>query len=143
MKNVLNLLESLQWLFQVQNFERSIVKIEHDDENFYLATISVDKKYQRMTINLYPIFFKSDREVQRRAIVHEFCHTITHGVSNAAESFLEGEAITKNQLQDLNEEATSQIESLIDGFLRGRFKYAKEAYKEFVKPKQKKKRKKK
>ena len=143
MERIENFLENIQWLFQIQNYDRKFSILKADDGE-KKAEIHYDEEYQTIKISLYPLFFKSKLEDQRKILLHELCHTLTLPQKILFFDFIDGtKTATKDQSIFLNERETSQIENIIDGLLQGKFTYAKKAYRDFIKVKKVKKKKKK
>lgn len=131
-KRIQKLLESLDWMFQINNLQRDMVLKEKDEEN-KAAEVVYDESYQNITINIYPCFFEHDLKNQRKMILHELCHTITLPSKLALHDFLDGKLVTPDAIYRINEKATSKIENLLDSLLRGKLQYASKAYKEYLK----------
>lgn len=120
-KKQINLyLTKLDWLFGLQHHEKEI-KFEKQDKEDFLAEISIRHDYQRFYIQIYPKFFKESEEIQRKVLLHELCHTITDQMSQQSMDLLGGSLITKKQITESEEEATSKIENIIWGFLNKKF----------------------
>jgi len=135
-KPIEELLEGLQWLFGIQNYDRSIVLKDKDEERedeYCYAEIYFGEKYQEIELTIYPHFFKKTIEEQRKIILHELCHSITIPNKDAGYKLLDGVLVTKRELDFINERETSQVENILDGLLRGRLKYALKAYQEYGK----------
>lgn len=139
--DVIKFLESIEWMFGVQNYEKKVVTLK-EDEDEKAAEITFDEPYQTIQIRLYPIFFTKDRQFQRKAIIHELCHTITIPSKTLAFDLLNGSHVTFKHITDENERMTSKIENLLDRLLNNNLKYAKEAYADFIETKKRKKKKK-
>ncbi|MEI9966154.1 MAG: hypothetical protein WDN67_00540 [Candidatus Moraniibacteriota bacterium] len=134
-KRVLKFLDEIQWLFALQNYERTVTPKNQDIQNgeeVRLADVTLDEKYQTIHINLYPSFFKRDLKDQRKTLIHELCHTITLPLCESAESLLEGKLITSEQIAQISETATSKIENILDGFLKGNYSHFQKQYKEYL-----------
>lgn len=136
-KKVLKLLEQLDWMFGVQNFDRSI-RFEEEDELGYgerkiACCIEIREMYQEMTITLFPHFFEHDMDDQRKILLHDFCHLITNKMKLIAYDLLDGKLHTPAEIHEAKEKATSQIENLLHKLLCGGMRYAKEAYREYMK----------
>lgn len=129
---IIKFLEDMQWLFQVQNYERKL-NIKKEDEDDKSAEITFNEDYQRITIKIFPCFFEQTLEEQRKALLHEFCHTITIPMNKLLVEYIDGKSITQETARMVHERSTSQIENILDGLLRGRFSYARKAYKDFIK----------
>jgi hypothetical protein len=143
-KPIEELLEGLQWLFGIQNYERSILvkdKDEEKEDGTSCAEIYFGDKYQEIELTLYPSFFKKNLEEQRKVILHELCHTLTIPSKDAGYKLLNGGLVTPRELDFINEKETSQLENILDGLLRGRLKYSLEVYQNYGKTKKRKNRK--
>jgi hypothetical protein len=135
-KKIVDLLDELQWLFHLNNFDRQIVLVK-EDENNKGVQITFEEEYQRITLDIYPCFFKETPEEQRKMILHELCHTITIPLKVMAYDLADGVLVTKQQLEEGSERSTSKIENILNGLLQDRLVYAKQGYKNYLsKPKQ-------
>jgi hypothetical protein len=135
-KRITDFLDAIDWLFQVQNFERELIIKDRgceDEENSTAADISFNERYQMMTISIYPCFFKETLERQRKMLLHELIHTITLPLKTATYGLLDGKFITKDEVDKLNERETSQFENILDALLQGKKHYAKDAYNNYLK----------
>jgi hypothetical protein len=141
-KAIEKFLEEIQWLFNINNFDRrlSIMKEDEDDK---CAEVTFVEDYQRIKIKIYPCFFKDNPKEQRKALLHELCHCITIPINRLTVDFMHGKAVTEETIRHEHEKATSKIENILDGLLQGRFQYARTAYNNYLPNKKKKKRKKK
>lgn len=137
-KRVFDLLEQLEYLFMVNGYSRS-VSFKKTDVGVTAADVSIDRSYQRIHISIYPIFWEEDLQDQRKALLHEFCHTVTVPVQEVGEDLLKGKLRTSDELQKAVEETTSRVENLLDAQLRGRNRYARIAYKKYITTKKPKK----
>jgi len=137
-QRVINFLTDIEWLFGIQNFDRKLT-FKNEDDGGKEAEVNFDEEYQRITVKIYPCFWGESLADQRKALLHELCHSITLPSKVLFWDFIDGKATTKDHANDVNERATSQIENILDGLLRGRFKYAKRAYSEYIKKTKKKK----
>ena len=125
-------MEQLDYLFSVNNFDRSIIFKKEDKEDVS-ADISIDIPYQRLTVNIYPVFWTHSRKEQREMILHEYCHTVSRPLNDVACDLQDGKLITKTQRKEAWEEVTSRTAQLLDAQLRGRNKYARVAYEKYLK----------
>lgn len=131
-------LNGIDWLFQVNQYDKKLSfpdrdKEEKEDmEGEVLAEVVVDEKYQVLVITIYPCFLKSSLAEQRRVLLHELCHTITNAPKACAIDLLNGKLVVEDKICDANEMATSKIENILDGLLRGKLLYAKEAYADYI-----------
>jgi predicted SprT family Zn-dependent metalloprotease len=129
-KHIEEFLNSIQWLFQIQNYDRKIV-VKGKSKN--AAEIWFDEKYQTIEITLYNYFFEQSLESQRKILLHELCHTITIPQKDASYKMGDGKLVTKREIDFLNEKETSIIENILDSLLQGKMKYAVEAYNNYGK----------
>jgi hypothetical protein len=135
-EKIQNFINGIQWMFQIQNFSKTIVYKEADDQDEEkLAEIYFNEPYQRIEITIYPMFFTVSEMEQRKIIIHELCHTLTLPLKSLFYFFIDGtQTTTKPQINDLVERTNCQIENIIDALLQGKMKYAKEAYKNYLTP---------
>ncbi len=149
-KRIKDFLNEIDWLFNLNNFDKVITLAKEDEiEKTYSNTeikvtckICYDDIYQRIEIVVYPYFFRHDLPEQRRILLHELCHSLTLPSRTLSEDLLDGQLVTHKQIIDTNEKMTSKFECILDGLLRDRFKYTRDAYAEYIeKPKKKKKKK--
>jgi hypothetical protein len=131
-KRIKDFLEGIDWLFQVNNFEKDIIyKKEDKDDN--AAMIFFDKEYQRIIVKIYPVFFKHRLKDQRKFLLHELCHYLRDDSFVAIEDLLKGKVLTSENARRINESETSVITNILDGLLQGRLKYARDAYQKYLK----------
>jgi len=128
---VVKFYEEIEWLFGLGHFERTIIEKEIDRDNI-VATVEYDEKYQRIFVDLYPLFFTKDPIEQRKYLLHELCHCITYQLKKLSLDLRDGKVVTEDQIKFEDERATSKLENIFDGFLRGKLKYAKQAYKNYL-----------
>lgn len=136
---VTRFLESIDWFFDLNNFDKTILFEEHDGKDDEAASITYDHRYRTVTIRLFPSYFSEKVLVRRKILLHELCHSITIPMQQASVNFLRGKAITEEQVFSMGEEATSKIENMLHGLLIGRYRYARDAYRNFLKESGKKK----
>lgn len=130
-KAVKKFIESMVWMFDYQNFDRTILFREKDEDNL-AAGVTIDKEYQRVTIFIYPCFFDNTIDSQRQYLLHEFCHTYTDILKKKASNLLNGKLETEESIRFSNEEATSRITNTLDALLQGKLGYARKAYAQFI-----------
>ena len=131
-KKIVDLLDELQWLFHLNNYDRQL-NLEHKDEDNKGAQITFEEEYQRITLDIYPCFFKETPEEQRKMILHELCHTITIPLKVLANDLADGVLVTRQQIKEESERSTSKIENILNGLLQDRLVYAKQGYKNYIK----------
>lgn len=105
-------LADMQWLFGVGNF-KCTVTFETKSEGNTAADITVDESYQRISICVYPLFFKSDESWQRQYLIHELCHFFIAPIQKIAENLRRGEFETAQHVTDAVEKSTSRCEKVI------------------------------
>ena len=131
---------NMEWAFDYQNFDRSIVfKKKNHPTNNCAASVEEDSEYRRVVVNIYPSFFEGTLEIQRGYLIHEFCHTFTHKLSDKAIILVYGKLDTHDCLTSTIEEATSRIAQIVGTLLDGRMTYARKGYSAYVKVGKKKK----
>lgn len=135
-KKIIRFLNDMQWAFDYQNFDRVInfEKNEHPKKEVVCEVIN-QWEYRRVIIKIYPSFFEADAEQQRGYLLHEFCHSYTDMLYDMALDLLNGKLHTHEQIRLRNEEATSRITNVIESFLLGKMKYAKDGYARYLQPK--------
>lgn len=131
-KQVEALLDELQYLFAFQNYEWCI-KYHKEDNDRTLASICMEEDYQRLIINIFPIFHKQTKETQRKTLIHELCHFLILPLHKLTESLMKGELNTTEHLRNAVERTTSQCENMIDGLLTEDHDDARKAYAKYIK----------
>jgi len=116
------LLTEMSWLFGVDKFETrlKISKENSLEDEHIAATVSTDTDYQRISITLYPPFFRGSLEDQRGYLIHELTHIFTNNLLDIADDLRVGKLVTQKHLQSENEKATSKITLLIRMFLENK-----------------------
>ena len=105
--------------------------MEKDEDN-RMCEIKMEEDYQRLGLTIYPIFFNHSAEEQRKALLHEMCHTFTIPLSMLNKEILEGTFHSRNEMDFAHERACSKIENVLDALLQGRLRYASKAYKKYL-----------
>lgn len=131
-KAVSQFFSDLEWIFDYQNFDRGIIFKEENFEDT-AAAVDIDSEYRRVTMKIFPSFFDHKIYDQRDILLHEFCHTFTHEVHQGALRLLNGKFESADKLASRNEEATSRITQIIGALLKGKMKYARRGYKDYIK----------
>jgi hypothetical protein len=141
-RRLLALMEALDWMFSITNFDRTLHYMHEADDSSpdCIAEVSVTREYQRITISIYPKFWELDAEKQRKALLHEYCHSETEPLQHQAEALRKGHLVTEKQVSEAVEEVTSRMENHLDALLRGRKKFMRDAYAAYLKKKKRKKR---
>jgi hypothetical protein len=131
-KKVREFLDDIDWLFSISNFDREI-KIKEQDDGDIIAEFHYEEDYQRLTLTLYPRFFKDPPTEQRKTLLHELCHSLTLPSKQALHDLLNGKLIVGDQIQKINETETSKIENILDRLLQGKLQHAQKAYSNYLK----------
>ena len=95
--------------------------------------MEIDETYKEFTINLYPHFWKLSLDLQRLALLHELVHSVLAGSKGVAEDLLKGFFRTKQEINIINEQATSRVTYFLDRLFRDKLRYAKKAYRDYLK----------
>ena len=134
-KRIQKFLEEIEWMFELNNFERHLVEAKEQPEEHPLlaAEVTPDMIYKEMTITLYPHFWTLPLEAQRKALLHELVHTMIQDTKMVAIDLLHGELHTESDIKQINEKTTSFVTYLLDYLLTGYLRYAKRAYKNYLK----------
>ena len=130
-KKIIDFIESLELLFDLSNYERTI-KFEERDEDETAATIAIDEQYQRYTIKIYPCLFTYPLKTQRKYLLHEFCHKLVSPLQDDLVDISKGNFIPEWILKEHVEKVTSNIEIILDGLLQNKKNYAKQAYNKYL-----------
>lgn len=114
-QKVLDFIESVEWLFDLQNYTRKICWKEKDktEDRDVLADMTTNHKYRYTYMNVYPAFFKEDKETQCKALIHELCHTITEDMHDDWRDMYNGIFITDTIANHHRERTTENIAYLI------------------------------
>jgi len=138
-------LDDIQWLFQINNFEKIIEFSDkpNGDDTGTTALITYDESYQYIKLKVYPSFFDESEQSQLKMLIHECCHCITLNSKHAMLDLLNGKLITDQRITEINEAETSKMENILHGFMTGKYSYAKKACQNYLaQPKTKRKKKK-
>lgn len=121
--------------FSIKSFERSFVWMNEDngDGSGVAADISIDFEYQRVTIRVYPAFWKEDIDIQRKMILHEFCHILVARLQHLTEDLLAGKLRTEDEKKKVVEECTSRITHLLEMMMSGYWRDVPKAYAAYLK----------
>lgn len=134
-KRIQDFLSGIEWAFELNNWEKTITKIENQPEEhpYLTAEVIPDMIYREITIKLYPRFWECDADVQRKALLHELVHILLQNTKLFATEMLDGNLHTKQEIINENENTTTKITHLLDCLLVGNLKYARIAYKKYLK----------
>lgn len=129
-KHTRDLVKKLTRLFALENYDRSFQYPKEDYEGT-AASVHIEEDYQRVCIKLYPVFFKDSAENQKKYLLHEFCHTITHELVNMCDKMINGTFISRDQIKTGCERTTSKATIIIENLLLGYEPAASSAYRTF------------
>ena len=134
-KRITDFFEKIDWMCELNNFERNIeiIKNQPKEHPQLAAEIIPDMTYREITIELYPQFFKLSLDLQRKALLHELVHTLLQNTKSFAMDLIAGSAHSEADIKNENEIAVSKITHLLDCLLLGQLRYARKAYKEYLK----------
>jgi hypothetical protein len=140
-RKIIAFFEAIEWMFGLNIYTRSIINVRDDldisDTTQACARIYFDNTYKTIEIKLFSLFYKQSLEMQRKTLLHELCHTITSDSLLCMEHLHKGKLYTPEQINRINEKETSIIENLLDRLLCNNLKYAKKAYREYLKKRNK------
>ena len=133
LSRVQDFLSKIEWMFELNNFERSIelIRVQPEDEPTLAAEVTPDMIYREMIIKLYPHFWGLSLDLQRKVLLHELVHTLIQNTRMFAVDLLHGSSHSEQEIKHENEIAVSRITYLLDHLLRNRLGYAKKAYREY------------
>lgn len=131
-KKIDEFLESLEFFTSTQNYDKGIVYKKEDDSG-KLAEISVEKNYQRVTLSIYPAFFRESPDEQRNTLIHEGVHILLAPIQYKGTDMLNGNLVTKDSFIFSLEESTSKVTEVLVRLLDGKLKYMAKAYKDYLK----------
>jgi len=122
-------------MFELNNFELTIKVIDTQPEEHQQLTAEIipDMTYRELTIKLYPHFFRLSLDLQRKALLHELTHTLLQNTKTFAIDLILGSSHSEADIKNENEIAISRITYLLDCLLLGRLRYARKAYKDYLK----------
>ena len=134
LKRITGFMNEIDWAFELNNFDKAIVEVENQPEEYPNLTAEVipDMIYREITIKLYPNFWELSLDLQRKALLHELVHTILQNTKMLAVDLIEGLSHSKNEIKTENEKTTSKITHLLDCLLKNHLRYAKRAYKDYL-----------
>lgn len=130
----MDLLEQMDWFFAMKNHERDlfICKEEKQDCPSCAAEITMNERYSRISIRLYPPFWEQPLENQRETLLHEMCHTLILPVQHEATELLDGKLRTSDQVAYAVENSTSRVTIIIDALLCNGRKFMRDAYRKYT-----------
>lgn len=135
-KRITLFLNEIDWMFELNNFERHLVEVSEQPEgqDELAAEVVPDMIYRELTIRIYPYFWSLSLETQRKALLHELVHTLTQGTKMIAMDMLHGTFHSIQHVKNENEKTTSKITRLLDRLLKDNgLRYAKRGYKNYLK----------
>ena len=133
-KRITDFLEKIDWMFEINNFERTIkiIDTQPEEQPNLAAEVLPDMTYRELTIKLYPRFWEISLDLQRKALLHELTHTLLQNTKMFAIDLLSGSFHSEADIKNENEIATTKITHIIDCLFLGNLRYAKKAYKKYV-----------
>lgn len=140
LKRIRKFLDSIDWMFELNNFERTIFDKERqpDGEANLSAEITIETTYREIFINLYPHFWELSLDLQRFALLHELVHTSLVESKLLATDLVDGRFHSREEIKIVNEQTTTKITHFLDCLFRNKLRYAKKAYKDYLKKGKKK-----
>ncbi len=135
-QRVKQFLDEIDWMFQVNNFDKTVTMKELDfeeEDGSRVARIIYDYEYQKIEIEIYPLFKEYSIKKQRKVLLHELCHILHADSRKVMINMLDGKFTPQNGIERINETETSKTENIIDALLVGRLRYAKRAYANYIK----------
>jgi len=134
-KKITDFLEQIDWMFELNNFDCGIkvIDIQPGGESDLTAEVITDLVYREMTIKLYPHFWEISLDLQRKALLHELTHTLLQNTKMIAMDLISGKAHNEEEVKKENEIVVSKVTHLLDCLMLGRLKYARRAYKNYLK----------
>src|SRR3990167_491424 len=141
LERIQNFLGDLDFMFELNNFKRTLLdkELQPEDCPDLTAEVVPDMTYKELTIKLYPNFLTLSLQEQRRVLLHELVHTLIQDTKMIANDLLNAKFHSLEEIKNANEKATSSITHLLDRLLTGNLKYAKAAYMDYLEIKKKKK----
>lgn len=135
-KRITALMSQLDFVFHVQNFDRTVVLKKEDYDN-RACDIKTDLEYQRIEISIYPCFFENSLEDQRMYLLHEYCHVLLKPLAQVVSNLQDGKLETKEHRIFAVEQTTSAMANILAALLKGRMRYARKAYADYIDAKKK------
>ena len=128
-------LGKIEWMFELNNFTRKLVTIKNqpDNEPELAAEVMPNLTYKEITIQIYPCFWELSLEQQRAALLHECVHILLQETKMIALDLIDGKSHNIESVKTCNEKTTTTITHLLDFLLQGRLRYARKAYKDYLK----------
>src|SRR3990167_119852 len=134
LKRIHDFLGDLDFMFELNNFKRTLLDKESQPEDCPDLTAEVvpDMTYKEIILKLYPNFWTLSLQDQRRALLHELVHTLIDDTETIANDLLNTKFHSSEEIKNANEKATSSITNLLDRLLTGNLRYAKRAYRDYL-----------
>lgn len=131
-KHIQQLCNSLEKLFDLVNFERlSSIALNDNDHNSAMK-IEIDREYRRYYLTYFPGFFTADKDLQRKYLLHEFCHVFTTEMLQQLDDLRSGKFVTPEEIRRASERATSRITTLCHDLLVNQWSGVKKEYKKYL-----------
>jgi hypothetical protein len=140
-KRIRAFISGMRTLFDLLNFDIEVRYFteDHKEDQNVRAEVVFSRSYRRVTICIFPPFYKLGADEQREVLLHELSHTFTDRLAGMVCALRDGKLVTEAELREANEEATSRITTLIRDSLMGQGKSYRKVYAAYVSPLQKKK----
>lgn len=138
LREVYDLIDKIKILLGIPNAEVRLREVQEQQfcertNGVATAEVTYQDDYDTLWITIFPEFWEHSPASQRKIILHELCHTITHHLVRIARDLHAGKLVTPNEIEFANERTTSAIEHIVDGLLIGGFPNTKKAYVDFGK----------
>lgn len=131
-KRVDEFLGFIENFFQLKNYDSGTVYKKEDESNI-AASIKIEEDYQRITLFLYPYFWKLSLDEQRSTLLHEGVHYLIQPIADIAQTLLNGQLKTSEDKRIAWERSVSSTTNIFDFLLRGERKWPFKEYQEYSK----------
>ena len=131
---VRELIDELKIIYSVDYHDFTVRWHKEDEEGMTFASITYEDDYQRITLNIFPHFFKQDAHSQLKTLIHEFNHTKTLTLKDKFIGFINGtKCTTAKQVQDMDEKLTCGFENIINALMTNQLSYTQKRINDLVK----------
>lgn len=132
-KRIEDFIKNLEYFSSVQNYDKNFV-YKKADEDGVAASVEIDEKYQRITLNIYPCFFNHSLRHQREFLIHEFVHVLVAPLQAVADTMLQGYLVTNREYKAGLERSTSAVTEIIVRLLmKDKLLYVRQAFNKYIK----------